>query len=402
MRPALPCSRALACASTFLLLALVAGCANIIDLEERTLGGGGSCEAYCTQAQELCPGLFYQDDMGCRGVCAAYAPGDSNDPVGNTLACRMKVLQNAATFRVEANLYCPGAGTSGVSVVEGNSCGTLCDGYCDLYKTVCGEIPDCKNKCQLLPDRPGLPAMMDFSSGADTVQCRLAHVTAAATAKQLQMEPMRVLHCGHSGLKSNTLCDVNDDKVAGIEIQCADFCKLTMGACQGANQVYESPAQCEAVCSKLQPGKLAELASKADSRRCRRENAYAALVEPDPLKLREFCADASPAPAHCGPDRCSAYCALASQGCSSQFSQKFGANGIAMCEADCRTKLADQGQNFGYSLAGAAMPGQPLNCRVLRVSRALAARAVDAAIPPGTCEAALGLPPPSGGPAECQ
>jgi hypothetical protein len=64
--------------------------------------------------------------------------------------------------------------------------------------------------------------------------------------------------------------------------------------------------------------------------------------------------------------------------------------------------LPDQGQNVLYSIAGAAVRGQPLNCRTLRVARALGALAVDMPIPAGTCEAAVGLPAPGGLPTECQ
>ena len=396
-----------------LLLSLLAGCTNLLDLKERKVRDGGGvaavvgCSDYCAQANELCPGLFYKSDVGCLGVCAAYPPGNPADPkpTGNTLACRAKALENARVYPQEKSAYCSGAGPAGVGPTPQpeSSCGTLCDSYCDLYKSVCSEIPDCKNKCLLLPDRPSIgTAQMDFESGADTVQCRLAHVTAAATAKQIPDEMMRMVHCNHSGLKSNQVCDVNDDKVAGIEIQCADFCKLTMGSCQGMNQVYETQAQCEAVCSKLPAGKLSELSLMSDSRRCRRENAYLALVETDPLKQSLQCADASPAPAHCGPGRCAAYCALGRLGCSAQFGQQFPPTDPGKCERDCLTMLPDQGQNVLYSLVGAATRGQPLNCRVLRVARALTALAVDMPIPPGTCEAAAGLPAPGGLPTECQ
>lgn len=403
MRPAL-----------LLLLALVASCANIIDLEERKVADGGgadasvapSCDLYCAQAQERCPGLFYKNEVGCMGVCKEYAIGDSAQPKGNTLACRMKALENAKLFNGEAQTYCPGAGPGGAAQVTDNSCGTLCENYCKLYETVCKDfatIPDCQNKCLLLPDRSGgTTADMDFASAADTVQCRLAHVTAAATAKSLGMQDMQKSHCGHSGLKSNQLCDVSDERVPDIQIQCADFCRLTMGACQGPNQIYETPAQCEAVCSKVVSGSIKEISSSTDSRRCRRENAYRALVETDPLKLPELCSDASPAPAHCGADRCTTYCTLASNGCSTLFTKQFGANGVAACVTDCRAKLPDQGQNAVYSLAQAGTPGQLLSCRALRAARALTAVTADISIPLGTCEAALGLPPPAGGPTECQ
>ena len=400
MRAALP---------MLLVLLLVSGCANLLDLEERKVLDGGAlpgCADYCAQADMVCPGLFYKNVEGCNGVCSAYAPGDPAMPTGNTLACRNKALMNAKLYNSEAQTFCPGAGPSGAAPQMENSCGSLCEGYCDLYKSVCGEIPDCKNKCLLLPDRPTVgTAQTDFESGADTVQCRLAHVTAAATAKYVRDPDAQATHCGHSNLKSNVLCDVNDTKVEGLEIQCADFCKLTMGACQGPNQVYETPQQCQAVCTKLTAGKLNELSLMTDSRRCRRENAYLALVETDPLKLALQCSDASPIPGHCGEGRCAAYCRLAQQGCGAQFKTTFpGAtpqDEFKTCESRC-LELPDKGQNVLYSVASASARGSPLNCRAQRVARALAALNMDMAIPAGTCEAALGLPAPGGLPTECQ
>jgi hypothetical protein len=149
-------------------------------------------------------------------------------------------------------------------------------------------------------------------------------------------------------------------------------------------------------------GSIKEISSSTDSRRCRRENAYRALVETDPLKLPALCSDTGPAPAHCGADRCTTYCTLANNGCSTLFTQQFGANGIAACVSDCRLKLPDQGQNSIYTLAEAGKRGQVLSCRALRAARAVGALAIDQAIPVGTCEAALGLPSAGGGPTECQ
>lgn len=396
MRPAL-----------LLLLALVASCANIIDLEERKVaadaGADGSvsatCDAYCAQAQERCPGLFYKNEVGCMGVCQEYAVGDSAQPKGNTLACRMKALENAKVYNFEAQTYCPGAGPGGAALADADSCGTLCENYCKLYETVCkdfAEIPDCQNKCLLLPSRMGgTTADMDFASAADTVQCRLAHVTAAATAKSLGDRDAQKSHCGHSGLKSNQLCDVSDERVADIQIQCSDFCRLTMGACQGPDQVYESPAQCEAVCGRLVSGSIKDITSKTDSRRCRRENAYAALVEPDANLRALACSNASPIPSQCGAGRCATYCALAKTACTALYP------GDQQCEASCN-QLSDRAQNINYSIPSALGRGSPLNCRAQRVAKVLASIAIDQGIPPGACEAALGLPSAGGGPTECQ
>ena len=243
---------------------------------------------------------------------------------------------------------------------------------------------------------------MDFESGADTVQCRLAHVTAAATAKSVLAEDMRKVHCGHSGLKSNVLCDVNDEML-GIEIQCADFCKLTMGVCQGPNQVYEINEQCEAVCTQLPAGKLAELDRRTDSRRCRRANAYKALRTTEPAEVAGSCSDASPVPALCGAGRCETYCALAAKsGCTAQFAQQFGTTDpTEKCKMNCRA-LSDTGNDVNYSIAAASTRGSPLSCRGLHAARALAATVAGKPITAGTCEAAMGLPAPGGLPTACQ
>jgi hypothetical protein len=376
-----------------LVLWLLAGCANIIDLEDRKVGNPGAdagagamstpaCLNYCTQARSLCTaanmGELFMTDEGCFGTCQAYAPGDLANPAGNTLACRMDHLAKVASVGEPAG-SCPSAGPGGgAGSGGGTSCGSNCEGYCALYASVCGApIPDCMTKCPALKDEGSFNLTADYLSGLDTLQCRLAHLTAAAAAKYKNDLVTTATHCSHSGLKSSVQCDVNDPKL----IECGDFCKITNTACTGASQVYETDAQCIATCKLLPSGMLAE--TIANNVRCRRENAYKAFTTANPGDVPAACSNAGPAPALCGNGKCESYCQLAKAACPDGFKANFN-DDLTACQTACHL-LADSNQAVLYSTApGSTGPGT-LQCRILRVERVLGGDAQ-----PATCAAAFG------------
>lgn len=377
------------CSVLFLLLlqqVLLASCANIIDLEDRKVGDAGvggstgalNCATYCTDAQELCIAAqnseVFQTPVQCSAVCAKYAVGDPMNPTGNTLACRENLLKNARQFG-EAATICQAAGPLGGSFMAGGQgCGSSCEGFCNLRQSVCPAEtePNCVAKCQGIPD-PGIAtynATGDFGAGGDSLHCRMAHLATAAAYQAASDEMSRAAHCTHSGIKSTAPCDVSPDKVAN----CGDYCKVVMTACPDALRVYESQDQCEKVCAKF-PSAPGDSAT-ADTLRCRRVNAYAALAQNGDARS---CAAAGPAPLECGGTKCAPYCTIAQTACPTQFAAKFAS--LDACETDCNT-IPDSKANLNLSVGNGA--GDTLSCRLLSVMQVVGGD-------PRACDSALGL-----------
>lgn len=382
-----------------LVLSSLLGCAQILDIEERQSTGEGArgdlCQTYCSEAAATCKredrAALFETDAACLGVCEAYEVGDPDDPTGNTLACRLDKLAKARRDG-EFALNCPPAGPGGASTdpqAAAASCGTNCESYCALYATVCTAIPDCLNRCKALPDVGAVDAHESYISNSDTLQCRLAHVGAAAASKRDGDLKTAELHCGHSGIQPTTQCNVADN--ATRPYNCADYCKLVTNACTGTNAVYENEAQCVAVCTKgaIPVGKAAEL--QGNNLLCRREYAYQAL-QGSPAQA---CTNAGPAPGRCGNDKCDSYCLLAAAGCKDQFAAKYGADAEAAqqeCRAQCRNpgpnKIHGSGSGETYSVGSPdAASGRTMACRIHKISRVLGEDN------PGLCDAVFGGPP---------
>jgi hypothetical protein len=373
-------------------------CAQIIDLEKREVdsadGGtrneGGipvapGCEEYCALSSSLCNAtnrgeLFYTME-GCKGACVHYEPGDPANPGNsNTLSCRMNQLRNVQRFGEPAT-SCPGAGPGGGALDPADvtaGCGTNCEGYCRLYARVCSDtpIPDCLERCKALPERTTLTATEEFKSGDDTLQCRIAHVTAAAAGQLAGENAVRMTHCGHSGLKSSGPCDLS----GGQTVKGEDYCRLVMTGCPGPLRVYENDLQCRNTFTALAPGSAMELLG--DNVRCRRENLYQALTT---TGLRDaHCSNAGPVPAACGAGKCDNYCRLVKKACPREHTTEFGGDD-ARCLASCAA-LPDRSQEFAYSVdAALTQGGKRLSCQILHLTRALA----DMTDSP-FCEAAVG------------
>jgi len=390
----------------FSLLALVlTGCAQIIGIEDRdtaldgsvmdanmgqsadgSAADGGddlSCERYCALAGERCTAeqgvLLFQKTERCMGICQGYPRGDRANPTGNTLACRITQLERLVPGDLEATSYCPGAGPGGSAPVgegENAACGSNCVGFCRLRQEICAtdkepndppEPPEseCVRKCQALPDTGTFNAGSDFGGGADNIQCRLAHLSAAAEYKLLGDRTQRNAHCSHSYLQSSVQCDLK-----GLTPNCDDYCKLVTTACSNpAEKVYDDLEQCKSVCRSLAAGTAMEITD--NNVRCRRARAYDALL----IAPANFCEDAGPAPAKCGTsitNKCQNYCELARAACQAKFDLKFpGAtptDNLRQCVSECNM-IPDSVSSFTYSV-GARITGDTFNCRVHAASQA--------------------------------
>lgn len=157
-------------------------------------GGEDVCPEYCNLVQDVCTADFsqYPSDAVCLAVCDALPPGNPEDQLGNSAACRrfqaVQASENAATF-------CGAAGPTGDGV-----CGAQCETFCGLAMELCTDdlaqwtdIPSCITDCMQFPDT------VEFYSGVtmgDSYACRSYHLTVAA------LDPG--VHCPHIGLDSAT------------------------------------------------------------------------------------------------------------------------------------------------------------------------------------------------------
>jgi hypothetical protein len=380
---------------------LFAGCAQIIGLDDRdfvgdidsgtmldgaVVGDAGalSCEHYCSLALDRCKmeqGVqLYSELKRCMGVCQAFPVGDPANPTGNTRACRIAQLEKLAPGDVlESRTYCPGAGPGGSAPKgegEHTACGKNCESFCRIRQVVCpGEQAEteCLRKCAALPDLEGYNASDDFAGGADNIQCRLAHLSAAAGYHFANEFGDRDGHCAHSNIKSSVQCDLKKDQAP----DCKELCEITQTACAVPGlKVYDNEAQCEAVCNVLEAG--TGMALTANNRRCRREFAYDALVRG---ASPSACENAGPAPRDCGQGKCATYCELARKACEAKFDSTFAgatpAEKIATCQTEC-AKNPDIGMFYNLPTPDA----NTLNCRLRRTAAAF--------IDPRECDNAIG------------
>jgi hypothetical protein len=210
------------------LLAVSAGCANVLGIEDAELdqsfnpdgtggtdgtdgtggrateGGAGEeagrpltlCEQYCQTVEENCTGEFevYTDTEICLRVCSTMMEGQDGDESGNTVHCRLHNAELAG--QIEENVHCPIAGPGGNGV-----CGTNCESFCMQMVTICEEripvlevdelatVEGCQAVCVEAADLGGYDTSLELQRG-DTVQCRLYHVSAATLSA--------FTHCEHA------------------------------------------------------------------------------------------------------------------------------------------------------------------------------------------------------------
>lgn len=156
-------------------------------------GGAGAppaeptlCEQYCDAVMENCSGnlAVYTSREMCLAVCAVLPPGEPGDGEkhAGSVHCRLEAAQAAAISEPEYS--CPIAAPGG-----SGECGSNCENLCLLRQTVCsaylsGSSEDCLSECAKLEDLGGYTVSSEavpLHTRGGHVQCRLYHVSAAAT-----------------------------------------------------------------------------------------------------------------------------------------------------------------------------------------------------------------------------
>jgi len=158
-------------------------------------GSGGAltldCASYCGAIQTRCTGAVqqYASLQNCMDTCADFTAGALTDMSGNTLGCRVAHTELAAD---DPTTHCVHAGPSG-----GDTCGTTCEGFCAVAPVECPSewtANQCATRCGGINSSPPYST----SSTGNTIECRLYHLTMAAT------DPTN--HCPHTVAMQNPIC----------------------------------------------------------------------------------------------------------------------------------------------------------------------------------------------------
>jgi hypothetical protein len=392
-------------AGACLLLLAASGCQKIAGIEEaKYFGDGGAedggsdaelnfpdagqCEEYCNVVKSACPTTF-KDEAYCDKLCPNLPLAEkAGAKTGNTFECRLDQLKTAQAIGSEdSREHCLRAGPGGDGV-----CGSNCDSYCQLFSTICGDRPqlanDCVNQCEKLVSDPTVDGAAAFGAQLDTVQCRLAHLSAAAFAP----DP----HCEHASIYIDKLTPCYT-----ATPNCDDYCGLMQNVCtkdggsDGENmQQYESFEDCRALCVKglvtSEPLLSTETQDKIrDTLACRRYHVYNHL-----LFKGSHCEHAGPGgDGHCGRI-CPAYCRLVKAACADGYTMKYGSNDAA-CVTECSGVIEipeeDDQVDLHYNVETGKQPGNTIQCRLYHTTKAFRTPAM-------SCNSALGLADSACGP----
>jgi hypothetical protein len=154
-------------------------------------GGGAelTCDSYCATVTQACVAgnLQYASLANCLAVCPSFPLGTLQDQIGDTLGCRIYQL---GFTDLAADTKCAHGGPSGGDLHGGlgGICGDGCEAFCNLEAIACtgpdqqyATADECLAACG---EFPGPSSSDDFDAGdssGDTFNCRLYHLTAAAT-----------------------------------------------------------------------------------------------------------------------------------------------------------------------------------------------------------------------------
>jgi len=346
----------------FVALAFGLGCQSIAGIEDRHFEepehASPECKTYCDAVMSGCTAdiAAYPDRATCIASCEKLPSGEAK--ADNSLECRTEQALLAGSSGEPAS-HCKGAGPFGADI-----CGSTCQGYCTLLAAACPDkltgIGDCVGSCAGLR-ADGAYELSALTSG-DSVECRTAYAALAAR------DP--AAHCAAAAFKSAACTDP-----AESEPSCDDFCNLVTVACTGSNAVYESKAQCLAVCKVLDKGKSSDQVENTVG--CRKYHSYNSIAAPG-----QHCPHAGPAgDGHCGKDNCEGYCQLVERTCPTAFGSSFG--DATKCKADC-AKLPGAAADTWNK---AAKTGNTVPCRSINAARASQdQKACAAAVGGGECQ----------------
>ncbi len=372
---------------------LLAACQQIVGLEERQYAaeagdGGGrdgganaagpsadECADYCGVLATTCTpenktSAYPMADF-CTALCPhlLYMPGAVQ---GNNFQCRLASAHAAeAVMSVPSETVesCRDASPGGFGF-----CGSNCESYCQLYDSICGKndtqpAEQCVAMCSTLRDDRSYNASDAYSGGVDSIQCRLAHLSAAAKAQ--------TPHCQHAQIIRGAVTDPCVEPA-----NCNDYCNFVMNVCKDQYLQYETTADCLSVCNSgsIDMGTVGD--TSEDTLNCRVYHTYNALR----TLGGGHCYHAGPGgDGHCG-QVCPAYCKHAKGACGAEYTSTFP-GGDADCLKNCAgvvgTDDTTKQVDLTYDVATGKRGGNNIQCRLYHTTKAFSNTS--------ECASALGL-----------
>lgn len=363
------------------------GCALILGIDERTEAGpvdketgistNELCIEYCDVVLDNCTEEYavYAARESCINICNALPPGTSSEPTGNTVECRIRRANSAASSPEE---FCAAAGPGG-----DGGCGSNCEAWCHLMESECPDdfelLSNCRASCATIPDEGGFD--VDASYTSDDIQCRLIHLGAVAD------DP---IHCTHASYVALGQCVPPEDD----PVECGRYCDIVMGNCfddpndeNVRNAAYDSRRECMAACEVFPLGTLADRTENTVG--CRIYHATASADDP-----AVHCDHAGPTgDGHCGvhseeglTGNCESHCLLLEAGCPEEFAADFG--DAIECAAACVDEFEGGGAEHDASYhATTATEKDSLQCRTYYAVKAVDGdeAACEKAVLSGTC-----------------
>lgn len=195
-----------------------------------------SCDEYCSQMLGSGCSDAYPSLANCMATCSMFPTGTGGQVDENSLGCRFRYLQDALIEASPAN--CNAASPSG-----GGVCGDPCDVYCDFLGASCtgsdavyASRTECKNTCSLFD--LGSFDDWDFSTEADSLQCRIYHAGPPAAAAP-------TTHCPHTAVYNPMHCGVPSGGATAVGWQCETYCDMIQRNCSG---LYPTLGACRVDC----------------------------------------------------------------------------------------------------------------------------------------------------------
>lgn len=121
-------------------------------------------------------------------------------------------------------------GSAGAAGSAGGASQVLCEQYCTLIETNCGDLPQFPDRASCLGACATWPLGAEEDRAGNTLACRTYHATAAAADA--------TTHCPHAGPAGVGTCGT----------PCEGYCTLVMAICPGE---YESTSVCSAACAQM-------------------------------------------------------------------------------------------------------------------------------------------------------
>ena len=231
-------SNTLSCRLTYLR----AGDCQNASLLDSEMCVGASCATYCELMEQNCSGA-YPSVAICEQNCAEFPVRPLNRPEADddTVDCRFRYASLAGSE--PGGPACDAASLNGGGVCGDEPCVPFCalvTQNCTGVNTVYEDTADCLRQCGFL-NGAGRFNDWDFSTEADSVQCRSYHAGPPAAE-------VPTTHCPHTRVYNEEHCGIRPPGLSEqpADWPCITFCGIMARRCPGA---FDTMDACRTTCA---------------------------------------------------------------------------------------------------------------------------------------------------------